>query len=61
MRRLSVFLWGILTILWGRDLCLKTHDWLTVLAGLSAAFVCGSLCGTANASDGAEPPEANKK
>jgi hypothetical protein len=58
-----VFGWGLGTILWGVDLCLKTHDWLTVLAGLSSAFVLGLMCETANASDGAEPgaPEANKK
>jgi hypothetical protein len=66
VRRLPVFLWGIATVLGGADLCLKTRDWLTVLAGLSAAFVYGVSCGklgTANASDVAEPgaPEANKR
>jgi hypothetical protein len=63
--KLPAFGWGLATILWGFTLCLKTHEWLTVLAGLSNAFVWGLYCGqlgTANARDGAEPgsPGANK-
>jgi hypothetical protein len=58
-----VFGWCLGTIGWGVDLCLRTHDWFDVLAGLLSAFVLGLLYGTANARNGAEPgsPEANTK